>query len=260
MYNKPTVQLNEETCRAELERFNVIPRKYYGQVFTVDTKVINKLIKAIKSIYKPGTRIAEIGGGLGYITQALAENFNDIDCLEIDERLCEILRSKFCHPERSRRMNKKFIHSKNTKIIQEDILKYKIPSQDYLLVGNIPFHIAGRLYRKFMSDEKHKPYGMVFITDKQYARTLMGQPPRCYRVSLQAQAYGDIKIVCDVPASAVYPSPKVEACILKITHNPTPLPKNFWKVVNYHFDNFPTKEVKSPKTMSLKDWIELIKQ
>ena len=188
----------------------------------------------------------EIGAGLGYITAKLAEEFDDVDALEIDEKMCSIL-------------SKKFIHQKGLRILRQDILKYPPPAKDYLLVGNIPFHVSGKLYRRFMSEEKHKPYGMVFITDKQYASTLMGQPPRCYRVSLQAQAYGNIEIVADVPSTACYPEPKVTSCIMKITANPTPLPKNFWKVVNYHFENFPTSQVKSPKTMSLKDWIILTK-
>lgn len=236
--------LNALTCQAELEKYHLIPRKYYGQVFTVDEKVIQKLIQTIKSIYKPGTKVVEIGAGLGYITEKLAENFDDIDALEIDEKMCSIL-------------SKKFTHKKEVKIHLQDILTYPLPQKDYILVGNIPFHASGKLYRRFMSDEKHKPYGMVFITDKQYAKTLMGQPPRCYRVSLQAQAYGDLEIVADVPPSAVYPEPKVMSCIMKITYNPTPLPKNFWKVVNYHFENFPTREVESPKNLSLKDWIKL---
>ena len=141
--------------------------------------------------------------------------------------------------------------------MREDILEYEPKNYPYLLVGNIPFHLSGRLYRKFMSEICHKPYGMVFITDRQYARTLMGQPPRCYRVSLQAQAYGKIEIIADVPPASVYPPPKVTCCVMKIIESPTLLPKNFWKVVNYHYENFPTKEVESPKTLSLKDWIEL---
>ena len=38
------------------------------------------------------------------------------------------------------------------------------------------------------------------------------------------------------------------------------LPENFWKIVNYHWENFPTQEVKSPKTMGLKKWINLCKK
>ena len=245
------MDISQPKCREELEKHGLIPKKYHGQVFTTDEKIIDKLIETIKSIYKPGTKIVEIGGGLGYITEKLAEGFDDVDVLEIDDELFRILEFKINN----------YLKIKNfkLKILKEDIMEYAPPKKDYLLVGNIPFHISGQLYRRFMSDEKHKPYGMVFITDKQYATTLMGQPPRSYRVSLQAQAYGDIEIVADVPPSSVYPEPKVMSCIMKITHNPTPLPKNFWEVVNYHFENFPTKEVESPKTMGLKDWISLCK-
>ena len=307
------MKLDQSTCKAELEANNLIPRKYHGQVFTTDPLVIDKFIETVKSIYYPGTKIVEIGGGLGYLTEPLIQNFDEVDCLEIDDDLLAILNKKFIQDE-SRSLNnyfvqkeddllnKKSIHNdflainkekyinknknfiqentsqeknnnveqiiRNNKIAQdsglrllkEDILEYEVPKEDYLLVGNIPFHLSGRLYRKFMSDIDHKPYGMVFITDKQYAKTLMGQPPRCYRVSLQAQAYGEIEIVADVPPASVYPPPKVTCCVMKITHNPTPLPQNFWKVVNHHYENFPTKEVESPKTLSLQDWIRLAKQ
>lgn len=239
--------MNQQKCIKELSENGIIPRKYYGQVFTTDEGVIKKFVQAVKDVYKEGTKIVEVGGGLGYITSELANSFNDVDVVEYDKQMYDVL-------------NTKFTQASNIRLIKGDILEYKIPQKPYILVGNIPFHISGRLYRKFMSEIDHKPYGMVFITDKQYATTLMGQPPRCYRVSLQAQSYGDIEIIADVPPTSVYPEPKVMSCIMKITQNETKIPKNFWEVVNYHFENFPTKEVESPKTMSLSDWIELCKK
>lgn len=244
--------ISQETCQAELEANQLLPKKYYGQVFTTDPKVIDELIETIKSVYKPSTKIVEIGGGLGYITEKLIENFDDLEIWEFDKEYSDILNKKFDHEQKS--------STKKVKIIQGDILNYPDSDQSYLLVGNIPFHISGKLYRKFMSDMKHKPYGMVFITDKQYATTLMGQPPRCYRTSLQAQAYGDIKIVADVSPTSVYPEPKVTCCIMKIAQNNMELPENFWEVVNHHWEHFPTKEVESPKTMGLKKWIELARK
>jgi 16S rRNA (adenine1518-N6/adenine1519-N6)-dimethyltransferase len=238
--------MNEEQikCQAELEENGLIAKKYYGQVFTTDPIVIKNFIQTVKSVYKPGTKIVEIGGGLGFITRKLASHFEDIDVVEFDEEMFKIL-------------NKKFEHATNIRLIKDDILNYHPSEKPYLFVGNIPFHISGKLYRKFMSEIDHKPYGMVFITDKKYATTLMGQPPRCYRVSLQAQSYGDIEIVADVPPESVYPEPKVMSCIMKITQNDLVLPKNFWETVNYHWENFPTPEVESPKTMGLKKWIKL---
>jgi len=238
---------DQEKCIGELKKNGHIPRKYYGQVFTTDPSVIKNFIQTVKQAYKNSSKIVEIGGGLGYITEELAKNFNDIDVIEFDEDLYEIL-------------NKKFEHTPSINLIKGDILEYTPPEKPYLFVGNIPFHISGKLYRKFMSEINHKPYGMVFITDKQYATTLMGQPPRCYRVSLQAQSYGDIEIVSDVPPTSVYPEPKVMSCIMKIMENDTQIPKNFWDIVNSHWDNFPTPEVESPKTMGLKRWIKLAKK
>ena len=241
------MQNNQKKCIEEMENEGVIAKKYYGQVFTTDELILNEFINNLKKIYKKGSKIIEIGGGLGYITEKLIKNFENIECIEFDEDLYKIL-------------NKKFIHNKNIKIINDDILNYKAKDSNYILVGNIPFHISGKLYRKFMSDEEHKPYAMLFITDKQYAKTLMGQPPRAYRVSLQAQAYGDISIIKDVAPNSVYPEPKVMCCIMQILQNKIKLPDNFWKTVNYHWENFPTKEVESPKTMGLENWIKLCKK
>ena len=238
---------NQEKCQNELDEYGLVPRKYYGQVFTTDPILIKKFIQAVKEAYKKEVKIVEIGGGLGYLTQKLAKFAEDLDVIEFDDDLYKVL-------------NKKFAHKSNIRLIKGDILEYNPPVIPYLLVGNIPFHLSGRLYRKFMSDEEYKPYGMIFITDKKYAQTLMGQPPRCYRVSLQAQAYGNIEILTDAPPETVYPEPKVMSCLMRIMQNDLILPKNFWKTVNEHWEKFPTPEVQSPKTMGLQRWIELAKK
>lgn len=236
----------QEKCQAELDEKGLIPKKFYGQVFTTDDKLIKKFVQYIKEVYQPGTKIIEVGGGLGYISEKLVEAFEDVEIIEYDEELFEILNSK--------------LQATSSQLKKGDILEYSPPKEPYLLVGNIPFHISGKLYRKFMSDEAHKPYGMVFITDKQYAKTLAGQPPRCYRISLQAQAYGDIEILDDVPPTSVYPEPKVTCCVMRIMQNDTVLPDNFWEVVNDHWERFPTPEVESPKTMGLERWLELCRK
>ncbi len=243
---------DQKKCQDELDENGLVLKKYYGQVFTTDPQVINDLIDTIKGVFKPGSKVVEIGGGLGYITQELAQNFESLDVIEYDKALFEKLSLKI-----GKRKGLSPFKKSKLNLIYGDILEYDIPEEDYILVGNIPFHLSGQIYRKFMSEADHKPYAVVFITDKQYAKTLMGQPPRCYRVSLQAQAYGDIEIIRNVTPDCVFPEPKVTCCIMKITQNDTIIPENFWKTVNYHWDNFPTDEVESPKTMGLKKWIEL---
>jgi 16S rRNA (adenine1518-N6/adenine1519-N6)-dimethyltransferase len=262
------MKITPQTCQAELDAQSIVPRKYYGQVFTVDETVIEKLVETIASVYRPNTKIVEIGGGLGYITEKLLERFNNVDVVELDDDLFSLLNKKFVQvkegqPPPYQASKLEFENTPNhakVQILHGDILTYEPPKEDYILVGNIPFHVSGQLYRRFMSELKHKPYGMVFITDKNYAQTLMGQPPRCYRVSIQAQAYGDIEIVADVPPTSVYPHPKVMSCIMKIVENDIILPPHFWKTLNHHWESFPTSEVESPKTVGLKGWIELARK
>ena len=56
---------------ALLKRYNLHPRKRFGQNFLVDA---NTLAKIVTSAYVgPGDRVLEIGSGLGVLTQALAE-------------------------------------------------------------------------------------------------------------------------------------------------------------------------------------------
>ncbi len=100
------MKLSQQTCQAELKEHNLIPRKYYGQVFTTDETVIQKLIGTIKSVYKPGMKIVEIGGGLGYITEHLIRHFEDVECVEFDNELFTIL-------------NKKFVLNKNMAYLKE---------------------------------------------------------------------------------------------------------------------------------------------
>ena len=46
--------------------------------------------------------------------------------------------------------------AEDLKIVHGDILEYPTPEEDYILVGNIPFHLSGQIYRRFMSEEKYK--------------------------------------------------------------------------------------------------------
>ena len=103
--------------------------------------MIGQLIDTIKSIYQTlpagrqtDTKIVEIGGGLGYITEHLIEHFDDVDCVELDDELFGVLNKKFVHnknlaylKEKSTKSNKIFIHNpksenRNSKTTKKSII------------------------------------------------------------------------------------------------------------------------------------------
>lgn len=264
------MQINTLNCQKELNENHLVLKKFYGQVFTTDQDTIEKFVETVEKTNASKMKVIEIGAGLGYLTLNLIQKTPELTAIEFDEELFKALFLKIKSKEnfnyleeKSDLLNKFFIHKETghkLHLMQGDILEFTPSEEPYLLVGNIPFHLSGKIYRKFLSEATHKPEGVIFITDKNYAQTLMGQPPRCYRVSLQAQAYGDIEIIADVPPESVYPPPKVTCCIMKIIQNDIEPPENFWEVVNYHWEHFPTPEVESPKAMGLKRWLNLCKK
>ncbi len=147
------MKLNRDHCMGELAAAGIIPRKYHSQVFTVDPGVIQTFTQTVASLYRPGMRIVEAGGGLGYLTESLAKMFPSLDCLEIDEDMIRILKEKFGNSEQGRGMNKKFAQKSHIKILKQDVMTYEPPTEDYLLVGNIPFHLSGGLFRRFVRCE-----------------------------------------------------------------------------------------------------------
>lgn len=231
-------------CEEELKSYSLRPKRELSQTFLVDPNAITTLTRAVQKIHRPDTKIVEVGGGLGYITEGLAKAFPQLEVLEIDDDMLRIL-------------NKKFIQYKNVSIIKKDLNEY-ISKEPYMMTGSIPFHLTSKFLKRYMWDTKNKPYAMSLIIDHQYAKTLMNQPPRSYRISILAQLYGDMEIMGKITREMTYPQPKIKAAIINMVRRKKyPVPKNFWKVVHHHFNHFPTPEVESPKRMSIEEWIVL---
>ncbi|MBU0705932.1 hypothetical protein KJ657_01240 [Patescibacteria group bacterium] len=86
---------DQKKCQAELDKNGLIPRKYYGQVFTTDPLVIKKFIQTVKYVYQENSKVVEVGGGLGYLTEDLANSFDDVEVIEYDAELFNVLNTKF---------------------------------------------------------------------------------------------------------------------------------------------------------------------
>ncbi len=75
--------------RELLESYELSPRKSLGQNFLADPNVIRKIVR-IAGI-DSGSRVVEIGGGTGTLTEALAATGASVVVYEIDDGLVEVL-------------------------------------------------------------------------------------------------------------------------------------------------------------------------
>jgi 16S rRNA (adenine1518-N6/adenine1519-N6)-dimethyltransferase len=177
----------------------------------VDRGVLQKIVHVAG--VTPQDNVLEIGAGLGSLTCALADSAGKVVAVEIDKKLVPIL-------------NEVLASYKNVKIIPGDMLELD-PAQlmgdsEYLVVANIPYYITSALIRHLLAGEC-KPARMVLTMQKEVAARICAKAGDYSLLALSVQVFGAPVIVLNIPASAFYPSPKVDSATLRIDLFPEPL-------------------------------------
>ncbi len=196
--------LNMEAKVKEIcHKLGLKPLKRRGQNFLTNPKILATIIKAGE--LKKNDIVLEVGPGLGILTQELAKKVRKVIAVEIDTKLTNYLKEKFKN-------------YKNIKIIQGDILKFKISNlkiQNYKIIANLPYNITGAVLKKFLS-EKPKPKLMVLMIQKEVAERIVERSNKRSIISLMVKFYGKPEIISYVSKNNFWPRPKVDSSILRI--------------------------------------------
>jgi len=187
------------------------PKRSLGQYFLKCRWVISTLIKTAEVSQKD--TVLEIGPGTGILTRELAKTAGKVIAIEKDEYLAANLTQRF-----------KKDGVKNIEIIKGDILKklseittnYKLQTNSYKVVANIPYYLTARLIRLLLECEP-RPERIVLTVQKEVARRITAKPPHANLLTLSVQVYGTPQIIKDVPADCFYPKPKVDSTIISIS-------------------------------------------
>lgn len=194
-------------------------KKKFGQNFLVNGSVVESIIE--NANISPEDTILEIGPGLGFVTEQLAERAKKVITVEIDtDAIKEIKKLPF----------------ENIEIIENDILKTDITSLcegQIKVVANIPYyitspiivHLLGELY-----DNEHatrnKVTEIILMVQKEVAERIVATN------TSPSKAYGMLSVLCNfrtktsliqiVKARSFFPAPKVDSALVKfeVQHEP----------------------------------------
>jgi len=185
-------------------------RRRFGQHFLTNPAILGRIADALE--IRPGDRVIEIGPGKGALTEILLARGARLAVIEIDRDLCTALRSRFSTVD---------LH-------QADALSLDWPAiagtDDYLVVGNIPYNITSPLLEKALA---HVPLPrlVVFMVQKEVADRVTAQPgTKAYgalTVGIAAQA--EAERLFTVPPGAFHPAPQVHSAVLLLKPRPDPL-------------------------------------
>jgi len=234
-------------------------KKSLGQNFLKDRKVLMKIVEAAE--LDRDDYVVEVGPGKGVLTRELIEYAGRVTAIELDDRLIPQLRE-----------------IEDLDLIHGNALDFIPPGGDYKVVANIPYYITSPLISHFL-ESANQPSKMVLLVQKEVAEKICAEPGDMNVLAIHVQVFGKPRIVCNVPAKAFTPVPKVDSAVLVIDVYNEPLVedyKRFFGVVHRAFSGKRKKlsntlpdlkerliELKfadlRPEKLSLEDWRKLIK-
>lgn len=200
------------------------PRKFFAQHWLQDERILDHIITAAQ--LEPEDRILEIGPGTGVLTKRLLPWVKSLVAVEVDRDLC-------------RKLVKSLREKKNFLLLQGDFLSLDLESNlaefdafqnPNKVVANIPYNITGPIIEKLLgtiSQPNTNPYdSIVLLVQKEVAQRLVAKSgTKAFgALSVRVQYLAEGEIVCNVPAKAFYPPPKVESAVVRLTPRPIETP------------------------------------
>lgn len=215
------------------------PRKQFGQHWLRSEKALSRIVAAAElsqnrfsqispqvdpagspqlSSNQRGDRVLEIGPGQGVLTRLLLPLAESVAAVEIDRDLCALL-------------SKKLGQTENFLLLQGDFLTLNLPEllapfptfqHPNKVVANIPYNITGPILEKLLGTIAHPnphPFELiVLLVQKEVAQRLYARAgSTAYgALSVRVQYLADCEFICDVPAKAFYPPPKVDSVVVRI--------------------------------------------
>ena len=196
-----------------LTRGGLAPRRDLGQNFVADPNTVRRIARLAE--VGPGSRVVEIGAGLGSLTLALAETGADVLSVEVDRGVVPLLR-EIVAP------------CANVRVVEADATSLDWAAllgehDDWVLVANLPYNVATPLLCDLL-DDVPQVARMLVMVQKEAAERFCASPrtPAYGAVTVKVSYWATARIAGLVPASVFVPRPNVESALAEIRRRPTP--------------------------------------
>lgn len=206
---------------ALLKRYDLHPRRRFGQNFLVDGNTLAKIVTA--GALAPGDAVLEIGAGLGVLTNALAEAVTEtgrVVSLEIDSDLLPALAETVGDLTQ-------------VQVVPGDVMALDWPAfldthfpaaRQVSVIANIPYNITSPLLTTLL-DQRGRFTRIVLLVQKEVAARLGGKPstPDYSALSVFTQYHAQVETVGIVSRRVFFPPPDVDSAIVRLTPHAAPL-------------------------------------
>lgn len=193
-----------------------LPRKRFGQHWLRSETALAQIIAA--STLSQDDCLLEIGPGTGILTRRLLPLVQSVVAVEIDRDLCALLRKEFGKATNFLLLEGDFL-SLDLSTHLANVSGCKFPNK---VVANIPYNITGPILEKLLgtiAQPNLSPFeSIVLLIQKEVAERLTAQPSsKAFgALSVRVQYLANCQWVCEVPARAFQPPPKVDSAVVRL--------------------------------------------
>jgi 16S rRNA (adenine1518-N6/adenine1519-N6)-dimethyltransferase len=193
-----TMNLKDETRRI-LQAHAIRPRKRLGQSFLTDGDALQRMV--FHADINKNDTVLEIGAGLGFLTELLAETAGKVTAVEVDSRLIQILR------ERLRNYT-------NVALVEGDILTLNFRGFGKV-VSTPPYSISSPILF-WLLERKYELAVLAF--QEEFAKRLAAQAGSgdYGRLTVAVYCRAEVEFLDLIPKDRFWPSPNVDSRIVRL--------------------------------------------
>ncbi len=216
-------------------------KKRFGQHWLQSDKVLDQIANAAE--LKTSDRVLEIGPGTGILTRRLLGIAESVLAVEIDRYLCKKLTKKFKEYDNFLLLQGDFISLDIAQLVKP----FPLFHNQNKIVANIPYNITGLILEKLLgsiSQPNITNYeSIVLLIQKEVGdRLTASHSTKEYgALSVRIQYLASCESICDVPAKACYPPPKVDSVVVRLRphtlSNPADNPRQLETLVKLGFSS-----------------------
>jgi 16S rRNA (adenine1518-N6/adenine1519-N6)-dimethyltransferase len=217
-----------------LKTYRITPNKRLGQNFIIDSRIFHKLEEY--STLNHGDVVLDVGAGLGFLTEYLANICKCVLAVEIEKKIVNILQ-------------KKFEKYDNVKVLEGNIINLFVPNFNKVISAP-PYNISSKLFLWIL--KKNFDCAVLILQKDFINRILASVGSKDYGfLTVIGHYYVKAEFMNNVSKHVFYPQPKVDSAIIRLKPKKLALViKNesfFKKLVKYLFTNRNRKVEKAIK-------------
>jgi 16S rRNA (adenine1518-N6/adenine1519-N6)-dimethyltransferase len=220
-----------------MRKFGIRPKRDLGQNFLIDSNILDVIARA--AALDPADVVLEVGGGLGVLSEHLAERVAHVHVVELDRSLEPALRDALAaHP--------------NATLHLADAVRLDLAALDPAptkVVANLPYGVAASVILRTISELPAVTTWVAMVQREVGERFAARAGTPAYGVpSVLAQLACDVRVLRPISRTVFHPVPNVDSVLVGLMRR-GPAPEPSLRALVQH--GFAHRRKALPRSLSL---------